>query len=135
MSRISTHILDISRGKPAGGARVILEMKDQDGDWFEIGRGVTDTDGRVPNLLAPVPKRIEDGKYAILGTRDSLTDGLPLFKTDYRLTFDTGAYYAAMGVDGFYPHVVIAFTVRDTTTHYHVPLLLSPYGYSTYRGS
>jgi 5-hydroxyisourate hydrolase len=80
----------------------------------ELGRGETDADGRLRTLLAP---------------------GAPLARGVYRLTFHTGAYFAANGVEGFYPEVRIDFEVRDPTQHFHVPLLLNPYGYSTYRGS
>jgi 5-hydroxyisourate hydrolase len=112
MSPITTHVLDISMGKPAAGLPVILEME-KAGNWKEVGRGATDSDGRLQNLPAP----------------SSLVVGI------YRLTFQTRAYFAAQGVKGFYPHVIIVFEVRNADEHYHVPLLLSPYGYSTYRGS
>ena len=83
-----------------------------DSGWESVGRGTTDADGRVRDLLASPP---EVGRY--------------------RLSFDTGAYFNAVGEAGFYPEVSIVFEVRDTAQHHHVPLLLSPYGYSTYRGS
>ncbi len=81
------------------------------GRGAELGGGVTDADGRIAGLG---PDRLDAG--------------------DYRLRFDSGAYFAALGVTGFYPEVVVTFTVVDDG-HLHVPLLLSPYGYSTYRGS
>jgi len=112
MRSISTHVLDISRGKPAAGVPITIEKKEAAG-YARVNTGTTDADGRVKDLVA-------EGK---------LTEGT------YRITFDTGTYYAAQGVEGFYPEAAIVFVVRDAQTHYHVPLLLSPYGYSTYRGS
>jgi 5-hydroxyisourate hydrolase len=113
MSAITTHVLDTARGRPAAGLAVVLE-REQAGAWREIGRGVTDADGRIKALLAP-------------GT--SLAAGV------HRLTFDTGAYFAGQGVAAFYPEVQVVFTIADAAQHHHVPLLLSPFGYSTYRGS
>jgi len=113
MSAITTHVLDTARGRPATGIAVVLE-KDQAGSWREIGRGVTDDDGRVKALLAS-------------GT--ALTAGV------HRLTFATGPYFATQKVAGFYPEVKIVFEISDPAQHHHVPLLLSPFGYSTYRGS
>ena len=113
MSRITTHILDVSRGSPAGGVGVVLERSDAAG-WTQLGRGATDADGRLRNLMA-------EG--------DGLQPGV------YRLTFDTGGYFRRLELQGFYPEVQVVFTVRDGQQHYHVPLLLSPFGYSTYRGS
>ncbi len=113
MSGITTHVLDTARGRPAAGVPVTLEAR-EGGAWRVVGRGETDADGRLRSLLpegsAPAPG-------------------------DYRLTFDAGAYFAAAGAEGFYAEVVVSFFVRDAAAHYHVPLLLSPYGYTTYRGS
>ena len=113
MSAVTTHILDVSSGFPARGVLVILERQTSR-DWEVIGKGVTDDDGRLRDLLAPD------------------TD---LLSGNYRLTFDTGTYFTKQQIEGFYPQVTVAFTVRDAVQHYHVPLLLSPFGYSTYRGS
>jgi 5-hydroxyisourate hydrolase len=113
MSGITTHVLDTARGRPAAGVPVTLEAKGA-GGWRVVGRGATDADGRLRDLTPP---------------DFSLAEG------DYRLTFDAGAYFAGAGAEGFYTEVVVAFVVRDAAAHYHVPLLLSPYGYSTYRGS
>ena len=113
MSAITTHILDISSGSPARGVAVTLGRQTET-DWEIIGNGVTDDDGRVRDLL---------DSNAILQTGN------------YRLTFDTGTYFAELQIEAFYPQVTVAFTVHDTAQHYHVPLLLSPFGYSTYRGS
>ncbi|MBA2493406.1 MAG: hydroxyisourate hydrolase [Acidobacteria bacterium] len=113
MSAITTHILDISSGFPARGVPVTLE-KQTEANWEIIGKGATDDDGRLRDLL------------------DSET---VLQTGNYRLTFDTKTYFANQNIEGFYPQVTVAFTVRDAAQHYHVPLLLSPFGYSTYRGS
>lgn len=113
MSAITTHILDVSTGFPARAVPVTLERQTST-DWEIIGRGATDDDGRLRDLLDP-------GKVLQTG--------------NYRLTFDTGNYFAGQRAEGFYPQVTVAFTVRDAAQHYHVPLLLSPFGYSTYRGS
>jgi 5-hydroxyisourate hydrolase len=113
MSAITTHILDVSRGRPADGVVVTLELRSDQG-WQVLGQGATDADGRLRDLLP------EDFTFA---------SGV------YRLTFATGAYFAARNVESFYPQVVISFIVQDAAQHYHVPLLLSPFGYSTYRGS
>lgn len=113
MSGITTHVLDIARGRPAAGVPITLEAKGEDG-WRVVGWGATDADGRL---------------------RDLLPTDFVLSEGDYRLTFDTGTYFGAAGADGFYTEVVVSFVVRDAASHYHVPLLLSPYGYTTYRGS
>lgn len=115
MSAITTHVLDTSRGQPAAGVRVRLEWLDPAEDiWEDVGEGETDADGRLRTLLG------EDE---------------PPRTGHYRITFETGAYFASLNVMSFYPEAQIMFTVRDAGEHYHVPLLLSPYGYSTYRGS
>jgi len=112
MSEITTHVLDVSIGRPAAGVPVTLEIE-KAGNWKELARGATDSDGRLRHLVAP-------------GT---------LVKGTYRLTFETRAYFKSREIEGFYPHIEIVFQVRDAKEHYHVPLLLSPFGYSTYRGS
>ena len=112
MSGISTHVLDIGRGKPAAGVLVTLERRMNDGSWTPIGHGETDVDGRL-KTLAP------DGAEA--GT--------------YRLTFDTATYFRERHVETFYPEAIIVFNVTDASQNYHVTLLLSAWGYSTYRGS
>jgi 5-hydroxyisourate hydrolase len=112
MKSISTHVLDISRGRPAEGVPIVLERRDG-ASWAVVGRGATDADGRLKDLLP----------------EGSLT------AATYRITFDTAAYFASQSVEGFYPEASVVFVVRDAAAHYHVPLLLSPFGYSTYRGS
>jgi 5-hydroxyisourate hydrolase len=111
MSGITTHVLDTSRGAPAAGVPVVLEQA-ADSGWEPVGRSTTDADGRSSDLLSSPP---EAGRY--------------------RLTFDTRAYFSASGEAGFYPEVSVTFVVEAGEDHYHVPLLLSPFGYSTYRGS
>ena len=113
MSTISTHVLDTALGGPASGIPLTLERRDG-GRWTLIGGGTTDDDGRVPSLL---DRGVEFGP----GT--------------YRMTFETSAYLKRRHDGGFYPVVRVEFEVDDAAEHYHVPLLLSPYGYSTYRGS
>lgn len=114
MSAITTHVLDTARGRPAAGVPITLTFKKSSTHWVEIGSGKTDDDGRLRTLVA---------------------DGKPLQTGTYRITFDTGAYFAAQKTTGFYPEASIVFEVRDASEHYHVPLLLQPFGYSTYRGS
>jgi len=113
MSDITTHVLDISIGRPAAGVPVILEIERTGGGWKELSRGATDSDGRLRHLLEP----------------NSLVEGT------YRLTFETVQYFRSRKTEGLYPQVSIVFQVRDAKQNYHIPLLLSPYGYSTYRGS
>jgi 5-hydroxyisourate hydrolase len=93
------------------GVPVVLE-REVDSEWQPVGHGTTDADGRVRDLLGSPP---EPGRY--------------------RLSFDTDAYFRAVGEAGFYPEVSVTFVVGHGQEHYHVPLLLSPFGYSTYRGS
>jgi 5-hydroxyisourate hydrolase len=114
MSAITTHVLDTSRGRPAAGVPIVLEVIGPRDQWQEIGRGVTDADGRLRTLMPE---------------SQALTAGI------YRLVFDTRAYFESQRTRGFYPQVTVAFEVSDGDAHYHVPLLLSPFGYSTYRGS
>lgn len=106
---LSTHVLDTHRGRPAGGVPVRLDRYDGQ-SWRALAELATDADGRAGGLPAP-----EAGTY--------------------RLRFGTGPYFAALGVDTFYPEVSVIFAVTDPGEHYHVPLLVSPFGYSTYRGS
>jgi 5-hydroxyisourate hydrolase len=92
---------------------VRLEKRDAGGEWHLLGSKLTNDDGRAPDLLA----------------EGALTAGV------HRLTFDTGAYFREQAVEHFYPQVSVEFEIADLTRHHHVPLLLSPFGYSTYRGS
>lgn len=106
---LSTHVLDATTGRPAAGVAVTVESR-VDGGWQRTAAGSTDSDGRVRELGAP---------------------GVGV----HRISFDTGGYFAAAGVAAFYPEVTVTFEIVDAAAHHHVPLLLSPYAYSTYRGS
>ena len=111
MSTISTHILDTARGRPAPGIAVVLCRIENDDATKELGRGVTNDDGRVRDLVGTISP----------GT--------------YRMTFEVGPYLSATHGQAFYPKAQVDFVVMEADGHYHIPLLLSPYGYSTYRGS
>jgi 5-hydroxyisourate hydrolase len=113
MSTISTHVLDTALGRPAAGVRVILEQLDETGVAVSLGAGETDGDGRLRDLT-PAGEMLEPGHY--------------------RLRFDVGTYFAASARETFFPSVTVEFRVTGPAAHYHVPLLVSPYGYSTYRG-
>jgi 5-hydroxyisourate hydrolase len=116
MSRLSTHVLDVALGKPAAGVAVRLDVlppANEGGGTLILASAVTDDDGRVGDLL----------------------EGAALEAGIYRLTFQTGAYFTATGRTSFYPRVQVTFEVTAPAQHHHVPLLLSPFGYSTYRGS
>jgi hydroxyisourate hydrolase len=106
---LSTHVLDTGRGEPAAGVPVRLERRDGDG-WLPVADGETDADGRLHDFVPPA----------------DWTAG------EYRLVFDTTAY---LGAGAFFPEVSVVFAVARPERHHHVPLLLSPYGYTTYRGS
>ncbi len=110
---ISTHILDTTRGRPAQGVRVTLSRL-VDGGFMEIGSGDTDADGRLRTLVH---------------------DGTPPEPGTWRIRFEVGPYFEALGTESFYPSVEITFVTKPGNAHYHVPLLLNPFGYSTYRGS
>ena len=109
---LSTHILDTHLGHPAAGVAIALSQQ-RDCAWHEIGSALTDADGRCKTLL---------------GDR-ALTPG------DYKLRFETGAYFHALNIPALYPYVEIVFTVADPEQPYHIPLLLAANGYTTYRGS
>lgn len=112
MSQLTTHILDTSKGKPAAGISVILFQQEND-SWKQIASGITNEDGRISGLIK--------------------TDAI-LVTGNYKIKFETKAYFDKQGIQSFYPFVEISFTITDNE-HYHVPLLLNPFGYSTYRGS
>lgn len=107
MSRLSTHVLDAVHGTPAQGVEVVLT----DAEGTPIGSGATDSDGRIPDVAGEIGAGV------------------------YRIRFDTGAWFTANDVEGFYPEITICFVITDPTRHHHVPVLLSPFAYSTYRGS
>ena len=114
MSTVTTHILDTARGQPGAGIGVTLAVMGLADKWNRLAAANTDAEGRVRSFLPP---------------------GKPLEPGTYRLRFDTGAYHAAHGLHAFFPYVDVVFAIREPGTHFHVPLLLSPFGYSTYRGS
>ena|SRR2546423_934757 len=113
MGLITTHVLDTARGRPAAGVPVTLEVGAA-GGWIMVAKGTTNADGRISDLLPDDP---------------AIASGV------YRLIFDTSTYFAGNNVPAFYPQVTVVFKIENTDQHYHVPLLLSPFGYSTYRGS
>ena len=111
---ITTHVLDTALGRPAPGVLVTLQRHWDGPGWVKIGEGATDDDGRLRDIF-PRDVMLEVGTY--------------------RLVFQTALYFAEIGLASFYPEVAVTFEVDDALRHYHVPLLLSPFGYSTYRGS
>lgn len=112
MNQITTHVLDTSQGKPAAGITIILYIGQND-EWTEIARGITDADGRIADLLRK---------------------GVVLQHEIYKLRFETKDYFDTNQVATLYPYVEIIFDIVSDE-HYHIPLLLNPFGYSTYRGS
>lgn len=118
MSAITTHVLDTSTGRPAARLRVVLERRGKNSEWQSLGHGETDEDGR---------------QRALMDDHTALEAGI------YRLVFDTREYFESRGAHTLYPSVIIIFeVVEDEARHaarYHIPLLLGPFGYTTYRGS
>ncbi len=114
MNRISTHILDVVQGKPARDMPVRLEKQTAQGEWRLLSSARTDHDGRCAQLLP---------------------EGEDLSAGVYRLVFDTACFYAAQKIEALYPAVAVVFQARDGESHFHIPLLLSPNSYTTYRGS
>lgn len=113
-SPITTHVLDTALGRPAKGIAVRLERRIDGGeDWVALAKGTTDADGRAAELLSSAV--IERGVY--------------------RIVFETAPYFEETGRESFYPYVSVVFRIERANEHYHVPLLLNPFGYSTYRGS
>ncbi len=113
MSPITTHVLDTALGAPAEGVHILLDRVLEDGELERVSEGTTNADGRLPGLL--LPGELHAGTY--------------------QMTFATGRYLADAGREHFYPKVDVRFVITQPQQHYHVPLLLSPFGYSTYRGS
>ena len=113
MSGLSTHVLDTALGKPVKGIRIQLAVRDSVGEFEPLFSGTTDDDGRVRDLLA----------------------GQQLQARTFRMTFETGPYLKTTHASDFYPQIEITFSVAAPGEHHHIPLLLSPFGYSTYRGS
>lgn len=113
VSPVTTHVLDTSSGKPAAGLPITISILHEQ-QWKMLGQGVTNKDGRITDLL-PLNE--------------------PLVPGTYQMRFDTSVYFASCNTAGFYPYVEVTFVIEKVDQHYHVPLLLSPFGYSTYRGS
>lgn len=113
MKQITTHVLNTALGKPAEGIMILLQRPIGEGQWEDIASGTTNIDGRIADFMDDNQK-IEPGIY--------------------RMLFKTKAYFEKLNIQGFYPEVPVIFEITDTE-HYHIPLLLSPFGYSTYRGS
>lgn len=111
-SHVTTHVLDAAQGRPAAGVPVQLDQRTGNGTWQNLATATTNADGRVGELG---PTQLDAGVY--------------------RITFDTASYFARTGQRGFYPEITISFELADASAHYHVPVLLSPFSYSTYRGS
>jgi 5-hydroxyisourate hydrolase len=109
---ITTHVLDIGRGVPAADVDVTLDVR-RAGEWLRVASGRTDDRGRILSLVDPAAAQV--GRY--------------------RLTFDTGPYQKRHGIAPFFPEVQVVFDVPDASQHFHVPLVISPFGYSTYRGT
>lgn len=114
MSSITTQVLDSVSGRPGVAIAVVLERKTHSAGWQTVAEGMTNTDGRINDLLSPT---------------EAFLPG------HYRLRFETGPYFLVHGLEGFFPQISITFAVKDPMQHYHIPLLLSPFGYSVYRGS
>jgi len=112
MSQLTTHILDTTKGKPASGVNIILYQLEEN-TWKQIAEGATNADGRIPDLLDK-NVQLEFGAY--------------------KMKFETATYFGLQSIQTFYPYVEIVFSITSNE-HYHIPLLLNPYGYSTYRGS
>jgi 5-hydroxyisourate hydrolase len=113
MSGITTHVLDTSRGRPAIGVEVVLQIR-SGSEWKKLGAGLTDAGGRCSTLTV---------------------EGSPIESGTYRLLFNVGTYYRAQHVETFYGEISVVFEALHPETHYHIPLLINPYGYTTYRGS
>ncbi len=113
MSGITTHVLDTSRGRPAIGVKVVLQIR-SGSDWKQLGAGLTDASGRCGTLTV---------------------EGTPIASGTYRLLFDVGTYFHEQHVETFYGEISVVFEALHPETHYHIPLLISAYGYATYRGS
>jgi 5-hydroxyisourate hydrolase len=113
-SPITTHVLDTSRGKPASHIQVLLDAQAEDHTWTQLSSAKTNSDGRIDYFTG-------------LAT--------PMHAGIYRLTFMIEPYFKTLNIETFYPHVTVTFQIRTPENHYHVPLLLNPFGYSTYRGT
>ena len=110
---LSVHVLDLQSGQPTAGIQVTLEQR-QGAQWRELASGVTNAQGRIAALYP---------------------EGKPMAASEYRIVFKTGEHYARQGQTTFFPRIPVEFTVDAQAQHTHIPLLLSPFGYSTYRGN
>lgn len=113
MNTITSHVLDTSVGKPAANVMISLEIEEKAGHWSHLSEAKTNSDGRVKEWETP----------------------FTLKRANYRLTFQTGTYFTSQGKSSFYPYVSVAIHIEDANAHYHIPLLLNGFGYSTYRGT
>ncbi len=113
MSAITTHILDTTNGVPAAGVAASLERRSHAAGWQLVAEGITDADGRINDIMSP---------------SDIFSPG------HYRFVFEIGPYFLLKGIECFFPQISVGFVVKDSMQHYHIPLLLSPFGYSVYRG-
>lgn len=113
-SPITTHVLNTTKGRPASGIKVELYKMNESNKWDKLGAGTTDADGRINDLIS---------KETVISPGT------------YRMTFDVGSYFQTQNIDSFYTSIPIAFTINNPDQHFHIPLLLSPFGYSTYKGS
>ncbi len=112
--QLSSHILDITKGQPAAGVKVVLSKLNEKNEWLKVDEKTTDSNGRIKDFL----KKDKNAKN----------------KGTYKLTFYTKPYFDGFNLSSFYPYIEVVFQITDET-HYHVPITVSPYGYSTYRGS
>lgn len=113
---VSVHILDLQTGQPTPGVQVEIQLHAESGEWQSVGKGRTDENGRIRAMVAP--------------------DALGSWKAgEYRVIFKTGEYYSTKKQATFFPEIPVVFRVEDQRAHYHIPLLLSPFGFSTYRGN
>lgn len=113
---VSVHILDLQTGQPTPGVQVEIEMHTKNGTWQPVGKGQTDENGRIRSLIA----------------QDAIANWAA---GEYRVVFKTGDYYRTKKQATFFPEIPVVFQVEDQKAHYHIPLLLSPFGFSTYRGN
>lgn len=113
MSPITTQLLDTASGKPAAGVAIVLERKTHTAGWQAMAEGTTDLDGRLNDLLSK---------------NEAFLPG------HYRFIFETGPYFLLQGVETFFPQIIVSFSVKDSMQHYHVPVLISPFSYTAFRG-
>lgn len=153
MSNITCHVLDTSLGRPAAGVRVRLERRAPTGSWQPLGEAITNSDGRVARFepaaglesavldsvavqsVALQSVALQSAALDSMGLDSAPLEAVAVASGEHRISFDTGAYFEQRSQPAFYPRVEVTFSVASPSEHYHIPLLLSPFGYSTYRGS